>query len=123
MEMVQHFPATPEVECHWIGRANGSDRPYGRQSASVYKSSSGGGTWMVGSLGVAFELIGVEVDFAKIAGGVAGGFVVEVGRVGMAAFAAGGDGAGVDAGAELDDGNEAVAAGAIPLLRVGVGTG
>jgi hypothetical protein len=39
----------------------------------------------------------------------------------MAAFAAGGDGAGADFVAELDDGDEAVAAGAVPLLRSGIG--
>ena len=71
--------------------------------------------------GVALELVAVEVDFAQGAGGVARGLVVEVRRFGVAAFTAGGDGPGADGGAEFDDGDEAVAAGAVPLLGAGVG--
>src|SRR4051794_15205277 len=41
---------------------------------------------------------------------------------GMAAFAAGGDRPGADARAELDDRDEAVAAGPVPATRAGIGT-
>ena len=61
---------------------------------------------MVGPLGVAFQVFRVEVDGAEVSGGVAGGFVIKMGRIGMAAFASGGDGAGANLGAEFDDSDE-----------------
>ena len=51
---------------------------------------------MIAPLDVPLELVGPEVDGPQIAGGVALGLVVEVRRVGIAALAAGGDGAGAD---------------------------
>src|SRR5258706_9614229 len=74
--------------------------------------------------GVALELFAVEVDLAEVAGRVAGRLVVEVRGGGVAAFATGGHGAGVYAGSEFDDGDEAVAARAVPLpgARIGLGT-
>src|SRR5579883_2685766 len=75
---------------------------------------------MVFALGVPLQLLAVEVDLAQVAGGVALGLVVEVLRLGMAAFAAAGDGAGAHARAEFDYRNEAVAAGPVPFLRAGV---
>ena len=78
---------------------------------------------MVGPLGVAFQVFGVEVDRAQVSGGVAYGFVVEMGRVGMAAFASGGDCAGADLVAEFDDGDEAVAAGSVAFLGARIGSG
>ena len=77
---------------------------------------------MVGALGMALQLFGIEVGGAQVSGGVAFGFVVEMGRLGMAAFATGGDGAGADLVAELDDGDEAVAAGAVTLFGSGIGS-
>src|SRR6185312_166438 len=66
---------------------------------------------------MALELFRPEVHGAQVAGGVALGLVVEVGRVGVAAFAAGGDRAGMHFRAELDCRDEAVAAGAVIALR------
>src|SRR2546423_344840 len=64
-----------------------------------------------------FELVGIEVDLAKVARGVALRLVVEMLRRRITAFAAGGHRAGVDAVlAELDDGDEAVAARAVHPL-------
>ena len=72
---------------------------------------------MILALGVPFELRAVEVDLAQVAGRVALGLVVEVRRRGIAALAAGRDGPGAHLVAELDHRDEAVAAGAVPLLR------
>src|ERR1700751_1826348 len=74
-------------------------------------------------LDVVLEVGTVEVDVAQITGAVAFGLVVEVRRCGVAALAAGGDGLGAHFFSELDYGDEAVAAGAVPLLGAGVGTG
>src|SRR5690606_15378184 len=49
---------------------------------------------VVDALDVAVELLRPEVDLAQVAGAVALGLVVEVGRAGVAAGAAGGDRAG-----------------------------
>src|SRR5262245_56090640 len=77
---------------------------------------------VVRPLGVRPELRGIEVDFAQVAGRVALGLVVEVLRRGVAALAAGRDRAGAHAvRAELDDGDEAVAAGAVHPLRPRIG--
>jgi hypothetical protein len=62
------------------------------------------------------QLVRVEIDLAQIAGRVALGLVVEVRRARVAALAAGADGAGADAGAELDGSDEAVAAQAVIAL-------
>src|SRR5687768_10392809 len=71
----------------------------------------------VGPLGVAYELVGMEIDLAQVARRVAPGLVVEMGRAGMAALAAGRDRQSPDTRSELDDRDEAVAAGAVPALR------
>src|SRR6185312_2994534 len=71
------------------------------------------------ALGVPLQLLRPEVHRAQVAGGVALGLVVEVLRVGMTAFAAGGDRAGAYLRAELDRRDEAVAAGAVVAFRAG----
>src|SRR4029077_11682954 len=63
----------------------------------------------------------VEVDLTQIAAGVARRLIVEVRRLRIAALAAGGHRPRAQAVAELDDGDEAVAAGAVHLLRPLVG--
>src|ERR1019366_7745074 len=63
----------------------------------------------------------VEVSLAQFARAVALGLIVEVRRRRIAALDAGGDGPGAHAVAELDYGDETVAAGAIPLLGARVG--
>src|SRR5882757_8075048 len=69
------------------------------------------------------EVVRVEPDRAQLAAGIKIGLVVEVRRGGVAAFAAGGDCPGVELRAELDDRDEAVAAGAVifPGVRPGLG--
>src|ERR1044072_2143611 len=69
---------------------------------------------MIGFPGMSFEFVGVEIDGPEIARRVAPGLVVEMGRGGIAAFAAGGDRPGAQAGAEFDDRNQAAAAGRAP---------
>src|SRR5439155_5119209 len=76
---------------------------------------------LVASRGVAFELLRVEVHLAQVAARVAGRLVVEVRRVGVAALAARGDRHRVYLVAELDDRDEAVAAGAVHPLGARVG--
>src|SRR4051794_1012215 len=77
---------------------------------------------MVSAFRVALQLIEIKVDVAQVAGRVALRLIVEVLRRRIAAFAAGRDRARAHAVlAELDDGDEAVAAGAIHALRAGVG--
>src|SRR5690606_1920508 len=71
---------------------------------------------VVDALDVALELVRPEVDLAQVAGAVALGLVVEMGRIGVAAGAAGGDRAGAHPLAELDHGDEAVVAGAVVTL-------
>jgi hypothetical protein len=78
---------------------------------------------MVLALGVSFEIGGVEVDLSKITRAVPFCFVIEVARGWVATFSARGDGLCADFVAKLDDRDEAVSAGAIPLLCSGVGTG
>ena len=75
--------------------------------ALVVQNSSA--IWMVGPLGVPDELVRIEVDLAQSPRGIAFNLVVEVFVAGVAAFAAGGDGDGADAGPELDHGYETVA--------------
>src|SRR5450759_1806987 len=76
---------------------------------------------MVFPLGVSPELRAVEVDLAQFARAVPLGLIVEVRGCRMAALSACRHGPGPHAVAELDHGDEAVAAGAIPLLRARVG--
>ena len=76
---------------------------------------------MVCLFSMPLQLLGVKVHLAQVAGGVTLGLIVEVLRLDVAAFAAGGDRAGVDLVAELDAGDEAVAARAVPFLGVLVG--
>src|ERR1019366_1193415 len=66
---------------------------------------------MVFPLRMSLELIAVEVDLAQLSGAVALGLIVEVRGSRMAALAAGRHGPGAHAFAELDHGDEAVAAG------------
>src|SRR4051812_33639606 len=70
---------------------------------------------------MARQLLSVEINRAEVAAGVALGLVVEMAVAGMAAFAAGGDRPGADAGAEFDHGDEAVAAGPVPAPGAGIG--
>src|SRR3954454_2657555 len=100
------------------------ERSYPKREGWQLLGELAGSSWTVDSLprvvlpfGVALELLAVEIDLAEVAGGVAGCLVVEVPGGRVAAFAAGGDGAGVHAGAEFDDGYEAVAARAVPFPR------
>src|ERR1035441_7291434 len=76
---------------------------------------------MVFPLRVPLELLAVEVDLAQFTCAVALGLIVEVRGSGMAALAAGRHGSSAHAFAELDHGDETVAAGAIPLFGARVG--
>src|SRR5262245_7344381 len=77
---------------------------------------------MVSPFRVAFQLVGIEVDLAQVARRVAFGLIVEMLRRRIAALPACGHRAGAHAvGAELDDGNEAVAARAVHPLRARIG--
>src|ERR1035437_8984732 len=76
---------------------------------------------MVFPLRMSLELLAVEVDLAQLAGAIAFGLIVEVRGRRMAALAAGRHGPGAHAFAELHHGDEAVAAGAVPLLGPRVG--
>ena len=70
---------------------------------------------MVFPFGVVLELIAVEVHLAQVAGGVALGLVVEMLRLGVAAFAASGDCQGMNLGAEFHYRNEAIPTDRHPL--------
>src|SRR2546423_12715728 len=72
------------------------------------------------TLDVSPELRWIEVDFAQIPRRVALRLVVEMWRLRMPTLATGGHGNSAHAVPELDDGDEAVAARAVPLLRVGI---
>src|SRR5439155_23973917 len=72
---------------------------------------------MVFALGVTLQLVAIEIHVAQVAGGIPRRLVAEVRRRRAAALAAGADCFCADAIAELDDGDEAVAAGAVHLLR------
>src|SRR4030081_177091 len=76
---------------------------------------------MVPALDVAPELVRVEVDVAQLALRIAQRLIVEVRRRGMPTLAAGGDGLRPHAVTELHHSHEAVAAGAVELLRAGPG--
>src|SRR6185503_5916914 len=71
---------------------------------------------MIFALGVSLELIAIEVDIAEVARRIAIGLIVEMLRSGHAVQAACRDGPGLHLIAKLDDRDEAVAAGAVPLL-------
>src|SRR5947209_20625696 len=72
---------------------------------------------MVLALDVALQLGTIEVHVSQIARAVSRGLIVEVRRRRIAALAAGRDRPGPHAIAEFDDGDEAVPAGAVHLLR------
>src|SRR5207342_67900 len=72
--------------------------------------------WVVRPFDMRLQFVGPEVDGAQVARRVALGFVVEVRRLRIAALAADGDRARADLLPELDDGDEAVAAGAVVPL-------
>src|SRR4051812_3988122 len=72
---------------------------------------------MVVPLDVLLDVVAIEPDVTEIAGRVALGLIAEVLRFRVAAFAACGDRSRADAVAELDNGDEAVAGGAVHLLR------
>src|ERR1700682_635324 len=74
-------------------------------------------TGMIPALDVSLELRRIEVHVAEIAGAVSLRLVVEMGRGGVATLAARGDCPRPHAIPELDHRDEAVAAGAVPLLR------
>src|ERR1700690_4167305 len=76
---------------------------------------------MVFPLRVSLKLFAVEVDLAQLPGAIALGLIVEVRGSRMAALASGRHGPSAHALAELDHGDEAVAAGAIPLFGARVG--
>src|SRR5450759_2544383 len=76
---------------------------------------------MILPLRVSFELIAVEVDLAQISRAVPPGLIVEVRGRRIAALPASRHGPGPHAFAELHHGDEAVAAGAVPLLGPRVG--
>ncbi len=64
---------------------------------------------------MSLKLRAVKVDFPQVARAVPFRLVVEVGRLRISAFAARGYGHGAHAVAELDYGDKAVAAGAVPF--------
>src|ERR1035438_3464587 len=72
---------------------------------------------MILPLRVTLELVAVKVNLPQISRGVALGLIVEMRRGDAAAFAAGGHGFGAYLVAELHHRDEAVATGAVPLLR------
>ncbi len=72
-------------------------------------------------LGVAFELGGVKIDLAEIAGRITLGLVVEVFGRGVAAFASGGYCFGSDGFAKLDHRDKAIATDAIDLFGAFIG--
>src|ERR1035437_1732625 len=72
---------------------------------------------MVVPLRMSLELIAVKVDLAQFSRTVPLGLIVEVRRCRIAALSACRHGPGPHAVAELHHGDEAVTAGAIPLLR------
>src|SRR3954451_18322247 len=71
---------------------------------------------MVIPLDVLLDVVAIEPDVTEIAGRVALGLIAEVLRIRIAALPARGDRPRADAVAELDNGDEAVAAGAVHLL-------
>src|SRR5688572_30562171 len=75
---------------------------------------------LVLALGVALEILAIEIHVAQVAGRIAVGLVVEVLRPGNAVQPAGGHRLRLYSIAELDDGHEAVAARAVPLLGAGI---
>src|SRR5690348_9667663 len=72
---------------------------------------------------MAGELVGVEVDRPEVARRVAPRLIAEMARRRVAALAAGSDRPGAHPRPELDDRDEAVAAGAVPAARARIGTG
>jgi peptidoglycan/LPS O-acetylase OafA/YrhL len=78
---------------------------------------------MVRPLGVPLELGGVVVDLPQISSGVSGGLVVEMLRGRVSGLAASRHSSRSHGRSELDDRDEAVAAGSVPLFGVGVGAG
>src|SRR5258706_94262 len=76
---------------------------------------------MVLPLFVRLDLRAIEVHLAQIARAVADGLIAEVRRLRIAALSAGGYGSRLHLIAELDDRDEAVAAGAVHFLRPFVG--
>src|SRR5262245_40402304 len=77
--------------------------------------------WLVSAFSVALELVGIEVHRPKVARRVQLGLIVEMPGTQLTAFPAGGHRARSHAIAKLDDGDEAVAGGAVDLLRSLVG--
>jgi len=78
---------------------------------------------MVFARRVVLEIASIEIHVPQVAFGVAQRLVGEMGGLGIAAFASGGDGFGADVVGEFDDGEEAVAAGAVHLLGAGIRAG
>src|SRR5579872_3316956 len=76
---------------------------------------------MVLAARVSLQLLRIEIHVSQIAFAVALCLITEVRRPGIAALAAGADRLRADLVAELDDGDEAVAGGAVHLLRALVG--
>src|SRR5262249_52541367 len=72
---------------------------------------------MIRPLSVTMELRAVEIHIPQIARAVTFRLIIEVGRRRIAALSAGGHGFGSHSLAELDDGDKAVAAGPVNLLR------
>src|SRR5690349_1787312 len=78
---------------------------------------------LVFALGVTLQILSVEVHVAEVAGGVALRLIVEVLRSRNAVEAAGRHRLGLDAIAEFNGGDEAVAARAVPLLGARIRAG
>src|SRR5512138_3449462 len=91
------------------GQEPGGQRPTAGRDRSLSR--------VVLPLDMAFQLVRVEIDVAQRTGRVPARLVPEMRRRGVAALAAGADGFGAHARAELDHRDEAVAAGAVHLLR------
>src|ERR1043166_5402631 len=93
------------------------DRGMGAEATRGIRRRQPSPAGLVLTLDVTLELCRVEVHLPQVARAVPQGLVVEVGRRRIAALPAGRDCQRADAVAELHHGHEAVAAGAVPLLR------
>src|SRR5690606_2100197 len=107
-------PESRSIDSRWRQIRSRSAGPRGRRSMCRSLARA------IGARGVTGQVFRVEVDRAEIAAGIAFGLVIEMGRGRIAALPAGADRPGAQAGTEFDDGDEAVAAGAVPAPRAGI---
>src|SRR5579863_1852 len=77
---------------------------------------------MVLALGVALQLRRIEIDGAQITACISLGLIVEMPRRRVAAFSSRCDGPCMYLRTKINDADEAVANGSVPVLRVRVGT-